>query len=299
MPTTDASRRAALARLAQLGLGLVAVSCAPAPAPSALAKGATPTVAPARPEFNPVLANSELVKGKNRFAMGLIGDDGRPITDASVRFGFFQIVGPQATKRSEAEARFRWVDVQTKGIYVAAAEFDVPGPWGVEMAAVRPDGRAGAARVPFEVREKGSAPMIGSPAPRSRSATVRDVRDPAELCTAAPPCELHALSVDEALASGKPSLVYFATPGYCTSGTCAPSLGSVLQARAGQAERVNFIHVEIYKDPRNQVVADAVTEWNLPSEPWVFLVDRGGLIADRFEGIVTAEELTTAVQNLA
>lgn len=36
---------------------------------------------------------------------------------------------------------------------------------------------------------------------------------------------------------------------------------------------------------------DAVAEWRLPSEPWVFVVDRDGVIVDRLEGVSDAEEL--------
>ena len=41
-----------------------------------------------------------------------------------------------------------------------------------------------------------------------------------------------------------------------------------------------------------------VSEWGLTSEPWVFLVDKQGNIAGKFEGIVTADELDAAVTPL-
>ncbi|HYU21393.1 MAG TPA: hypothetical protein VEQ11_22135 [Chloroflexota bacterium] len=292
-------RREALGLLAQLGLGLAASACLPTrESPTGTGPAVQATEAPGA-AFNPVLANSEIVKGHNRFAMGLIGEANRPITDARVRFGFFQINGQQATKRSEADATFRWVGLEAKGMYVATAQFDAPGQWGVEVTATRPGGAPESARVLFEVREKGDAPMIGTPATRSKTETFGDVKDPSEICSNVPPCPLHAQSLDSALANGRPSLVVFATPGYCVSATCAPTLGVVLKLSDQWAGRANFIHVEIYKDPRNQVLASAVTEWNLPSEPWVFLVDRSSLIADRFEGIVTPEELEPALQAIA
>jgi hypothetical protein len=39
------------------------------------------------------------------------------------------------------------------------------------------------------------------------------------------------------------------------------------------------------------VLAPAVDEWGLPTEPWVFVVDSEGIILGRFEGLVTPEEL--------
>jgi hypothetical protein len=101
------------------------------------------------------------------------------------------------------------------------------------------------------------------------------------------------------LANGKPTAVLFASPGFCTSQTCAPQLGVLLQVRPKHADTINFAHVEIYKDPRNGVLADAVTEWSLPSEPWIFFVDRSGTIVERFDGIATAEEIEGGIAKLA
>ena len=39
-----------------------------------------------------------------------------------------------------------------------------------------------------------------------------------------------------------------------------------------------------------------VREWGLPSEPWIFLVGRDGRVKARFEGSVSAAELTAAVR---
>jgi len=46
------------------------------------------------------------------------------------------------------------------------------------------------------------------------------------------------------------------------------------------------------------VLADAVSEWRLPSEPWIFFVDRGGTIAERYDGIATAEEIQGAIARI-
>lgn len=292
------SRRAALKLLAQLGLGLSATACtatAPPPPTPTLVVGST--VPPSR-GVTPVLANSELVIGRNRVALGLIADE-RPLTDARVSLGFYQIMGQQATKRSETDAAFRWIDEETRGLYVATADFDQPGQWGVEVTATRAGWEPRIARLQFEVRAQGAAPMIGTPAPRSKTLTTGEVGDASEICSNAPPCALHGLSLDQALANGRPTLVLFASPGFCMTATCAPELAVVLEARARRPERANWVHVEVYKDPRNGVFADAVVEWKLASEPWVFLADAGGVIRDRFEGPATREELEESLATLA
>jgi hypothetical protein len=104
--------------------------------------------------------------------------------------------------------------------------------------------------------------------------------------------------VAAALSSGKPAVIVFATPGFCTSQTCAPVLGEVLKVATQRASQASFAHVEIYSDPRNLTVADTVNEWGLRSEPWVFVVDRGGAVVDRIESITNAAEVDAALSPL-
>jgi hypothetical protein len=260
---------------------------APTSAPAAGQPSAGPGGAP---ELRLVLANSELVVGQNRFAIAVL-EGGRPVTDAAVKFEFFQLEGQTATKRSEADGTYRGLEGGGKGFYVARTVFDRAGQWGVQVGLSRPDRPFLGGRSNFEVLARGSAPMPGERAVPSRNPTAREVSSPSEICSAQPPCELHDLSIAEALARPEPLMLLFATPGYCTTQTCAPVLGEVQKVRARREGRANFVHVEIYKDPRSLVVADAVTEWNLQSEPWVFVIDRGGLISDRIESITNSEEL--------
>jgi hypothetical protein len=295
---THFTRRALLRTgIGALGAMLLAgCGAAPAPAP------ATPSPAAAAAATKPtgptlVLATAELVVGPNRFAAGIIDEANKPMVDASVRFSFFQLDGSNGVKRAEAPATFRWVDQRTRGIYTAPVQFDAAGRWGVE-AVVERDGQSQTIRTPFEVKATSSAPMVGGQAVRSKTLTPRDVKDATELCTAAPPCALHAVSLDELLDNGKPTVVLFASPGFCTSATCAPQLDVLLEVKESHADRLNFSHVEIYKDPRNHVLADAVTEWNLPSEPWLFFVDRSGVIVERYDGIATAEEIEASIAHL-
>ncbi|MGE3910297.1 MAG: hypothetical protein AB7K36_13140 [Chloroflexota bacterium] len=291
--TRSITRRAALNALvnsaAVLALsGCAAAQPAPAPTPAAKPKPAGPTL---------VMATSELVVGKNRFAVGIIDETNTPMVGAQVTFGFFQLAGAEGTKRAETPATFRWVEEQTRGIYTAPVVFDAPGRWGVE-AKVERSGAPQIVRSAFEVKAVGSAPMIGSQAISVKTLTPADVKDRSELCTAAPPCELHGTSLDAVLAAGKPTVILFASPGFCTSATCAPQLGVLLEAKPRHAGQAEFVHVEIYKDPRNQVLADAVAAWKLPSEPWMFFVDRTGTIVERFDGIATAEEIDAGIAQI-
>ena len=90
----------------------------------------------------------------------------------------------------------------------------------------------------------------------------------------------------------------FATPKYCTSRTCGPVVDVVSAVRRKHtASGIRFIHVEIYKDnDPAKGVNQWVTQWRLPSEPWVFLVGPDGKVRDRFEGTVSVRELDASVR---
>lgn len=294
MQSFPLSRRAFLRSTAAAALAPLLAACTAGRATPTPASGLSSVdVGPGG--LRPVIANSELAVGKNRFAIGLLDEHSRTISDAQVRLGFFKLNGDQATKVGEEEAAFRWVDSQARGIYTAVFRFDSPGLWGVQVDAQRPGQGVDTSRISFEVKAKGSAPAVGDRAIPSRSPTVRDVKDPAEICSNVPPCPLHEISVADALAQKRPLVLLFASPGFCVTQTCAPELGVVLEAADHYRDTANFIHVEIYKDPRNRVPADTVVEWGLQSEPWIFVVDSAGTITDRFEGVTTLAEVEEAL----
>jgi hypothetical protein len=64
---------------------------------------------------------------------------------------------------------------------------------------------------------------------------------------------------------------------------------------------VDFIHVEVYQDlqvekQEDLVVVEAVVDWGLPSEPWVYVVDEAGVVSALFEGAVTDIDLAAALK---
>jgi hypothetical protein len=271
--------------------------------------------------FSPVVASAEVLVGRNRFALGILDNrTGAPLPDARVRLRFFELHGNEGTLRFETDATFRapgrdaglapviphrhadgtihpHANVEADvGVYTAEVMFDKPGPWGVEALITAKDGRQGAVRASFDVAATTQTPLPGQPAPRSRQPTIRDVKDIAEIDSSAEPDPaLHDLTIADAIASGKPTLVVFATPGFCSSRVCGPSVEIVRKLMPRYAGRVNFIHVEVYKDFRKLTPSDTFEEWHLRSEPWFFIIDGGGIIAARFDGPTTLAELDAAL----
>ena len=144
------------------------------------------------------------------------------------------------------------------------------------------------------------APDVGDPAIASETPTLSSTgRDLASLTTRTPPDEaLLRHSVADSLEAKVPFVVTFATPKFCSSRTCGPVVDVVEEVSGRfEGETVRFIHVEVFEDNDPAKGFNRwMREWNLPTEPWTFLVGADGTIAARFEGTVSVLELEQAVR---
>jgi hypothetical protein len=240
--------------------------------------------------------------GRNRLSLGVLAvpqgtTTVTPVPDAKLSLRFYFPIEPQAVPRGQAvEPVFRFVDDKTKGLYVAQVEFDQPGDWGVEVSGSAGDRPLATSRTRFTVKPKSDTPSLGAPAPRSHNLTRFDVEDIRKIDSGATPNDMHDLSIAQAIEQGKPLVVLFASPGFCTTATCSPQLGEVQKLKARYGEQANFVHVEIYKDPLTRTPYETVEEWGLQSDPWVFMVDKAGNVAEKFEGPAPFSELEPALQ---
>ncbi len=91
-------------------------------------------------------------------------------------------------------------------------------------------------------------------------------------------------------------MIVFATPRYCTSRVCGPVVDIVRTLIPTYGDRVAFVHQEIWESGALQKFFPTVEEWNLRSEPWIFVVDGQGLVRARFEGVTTRRELEAALR---
>jgi hypothetical protein len=190
------------------------------------------------------------------------------------------------------------------GVYVVPAFFPTAGIWGLDFSITADGGPELPQTVLFrvEVRERGAAPRVGELAPSVRSRTLFDEPDIRALSSdLTPEPGLYQVSIDEAIQRDRPFVVIFATPAFCHSRTCGPSVEVVKTVWRSYAARIDAIHVEVFENPTEPDAlreASAFLEWNLPSEPWVFVIDGDGRITARFEGTVTEAELRGEVRRL-
>jgi hypothetical protein len=62
--------------------------------------------------------------------------------------------------------------------------------------------------------------------------------------------------------------------------------------------QVVFTHQEIWRDAAAHQFFPTVVEWNLQTEPWIYVVDGKGVIRAKFEGPTTAREIEAALQQI-
>ena len=113
-----------------------------------------------------------------------------------------------------------------------------------------------------------------------------------------PDPRLHQVRIADAIAQGKPQVIVFATPKFCTSRVCGPVVDVVRLLLPTYGNRVVFAHQEIWQDFATQRVSPTVEEWHLHSEPWIFVVDGQGIIRAKFEGLTTARDIAVALQQI-
>lgn len=239
-----------------------------------------------------LLANSRNLVGEDRFPVGVIRD-GKSAQNAQVHLKFFDINGNEPVLKNESDAPFYGDNLGAAGVYVGRATFDTPGQWGVEATVTQEGFPTEAKRIALTVLEKDPSPAVGAQTPRTKIQTQNDVNgDRTKICSALEDDRaLHLLSIDEAVTNGKPSVILFATPRFCHTRTCGPNLQVVQSIAQNYSDRVNFIHVEVYKNFETFEVVDAMREWNLETEPWLIFVDATGKIVRKYEGGITSKEI--------
>ncbi len=193
-----------------------------------------------------------------------------------------------------AEATYTWIVPGSIGLYLADVPFDRAGTWQIDFAI-----STGEATSPFLVDIKASPTTIavGEAAPLVETPTLADVQMENLTTDHDPLGSLYGMSLDTALTNGRKTVIIFATPAYCTSAACGPMLAQTKSLSSAYGN-VDFLHIEVYGGfnepnfvPDAAHLVPAVVAFGLPSEPWVFVADEGGIVTGRFDGVLGSGEI--------
>jgi hypothetical protein len=263
----------------------------------------------------PVLAPavSDLKPGINRFGFGLFDRSRKQITETPAAI-YLQdvkggpVLGPfvardePLTVKAEYQSETVAKDPNAaSSVYVADITFNTPGNYRA-LAVARLDGRLVAATLAgpaLRVVKKDPVPGVGEKPPAIDTPTSKSVNgDLDKIDTRVPHDDMHQVNFKDALGK-KPVVLIFATPLLCVSRVCGPvvDIAQEVEHTMPAAKQFAFIHMEIYNN--NKVIdgyRPQVGAFNLPTEPWVFVVDKSGRIAARMEGAFSVDDLQTAMR---
>ena len=250
--------------------------------------------------------------GSNRIGFALFDVSRKQVTPDAVAVYVAQsdgrrLRGPFEARRESLRVKSQFMSRQTQAdlddvdsFWVADVPFPKPGRYIVTALASIDGEMASTSQMEMRVGEDGGPPEVGEQAIEVSTDTVASAAGDVEsIDTRIPPLpDLHEKDFAEVLGK-EPVVLAFATPQLCQTRVCGPVVDVVAQVKNEVGDGVTFIHQEIYNENDiNKGFRPQVGKWRLPTEPWTFVIDRDGEVVDRFEGAVSVEELSRAVQKL-
>lgn len=255
-----------------------------------------------------VTSGTDYAAGKEmRVPIGLLHKDGKQFVADGGKIEIYLAADGKSGSAGPFEATYvpiegpgiRLAPEDIKGVYVA--HLTLPDPGGYFMAATYSvDGVTSTASGSINLAQAETSPPVGADALPSDTPTIKSTGgDFAALTTSDPPDRtLLEYSISGSLKDRQPFVVVFATPKFCASRLCGPTVKIVEAVQKDMQDTpMRFIHVEIYRDnDPNSGPNPWVQQWALPSEPWVFVVGADGKIRSKFEGAVGLDELEQAAR---
>jgi len=271
--------------------------------------------------------------GPNRYPFEVSERGGMPVSDAEVALYYAKVPQPKLGAKSKSGVRGQGAKAEeqaldqpavgpfpasieslatksafrakttsgdpdaAKVVYSTQLDFPSAGEWRL-AAILKEDGELKGRLLPTAVvGEFKKVPKVGQKAPVIHTPTAQDAGgDLSKITTRSPPDSQN--KVDYADALGKePIVLLFAAPQFCQSRVCGPVVDVAEQAKHEYGDKAAFIHMEIYNDnDPGKKVRPQVRAFHLPTEPWLFAIDRHGIVRDAVEGAFGLKLMHEAVE---
>jgi hypothetical protein len=184
-------------------------------------------------------------------------------------------------------------------VYTTEVDFPSNGEWRIAALIKQGDETVATLLPSATVGGFKGVPKVGEKAPLIHTPTPSDVGgDLSKITTRIPPDTQNRVDYADVLGK-EPIFLLFATPQFCQSRVCGPVVDVAEQVKEQYGDKAAFIHMEIYNDnDPSKGVRPQVRAFHLPSEPWLFAIDRKGTIRAVVEGAFGVEELTRVVKEV-
>ena len=238
-----------------------------------------------------------------------LGADGgqTPQAGPSTTAGFVAAPGDEADADVDGPTLTNPADVA--GVYITPElTFPDAGIWNATITASVDDGDPLTLESAFNVYPEHRIPAPGDEALATESLTI-DSKAPAVAIDSrahdgaeVPDPELHDATIAETIRGGTPLLLQFATPVYCTSNFCGPTVEAQEELAQEYGDVAEFIHVEIWRNFDDSIVNEAAADWLLRdgdlTEPWLYLIDGDGMIVDRWGPLFDLDDVRASLDAL-
>ncbi len=184
-------------------------------------------------------------------------------------------------------------------VYSTELDFPSDGEWRIAALLKQGDEITATLLPSAAVGEFEGVPRVGQKAPKISTPTAEDAGgDLSKITTRLPPDTQNRVDYADALGK-EPVVLLFATPQFCQSRVCGPVVDVAEEVKEQYGDEAAFIHMEIYNDnDPNKGVRPQVRAYRLPSEPWLFTIDRQGVIRAEVEGAFGIDLLTDVVKEV-
>jgi hypothetical protein len=291
-------------------LAIVITGCGSTVTPPATRPSAAPSGS-GKPSVLPVPVSSEFRVGPNRVVFSLLDPTGQKAAATPDRTLAIGYTGPSGETIPSAPLTFIWSIEGVNGVYIGHATFPSAGKWTATFTTEAPGSPNQTIPFDFDVNATAQVVWPGDPAPSVRTPTLADTRgDVTKISSDAKPVNrFYDTSEADALAAKKPFVLIFATPKFCQSAACGPTLDRLKPIAAAHPE-MTFINVEPYKfeytngalqpvlTGGNLTPVEATLAFKLSTEPYVFVVGADGKVAASFELVFSPDEIEAAIQQV-
>ncbi len=231
---------------------------------------------------------------ETRLAYLITDDEGVPLSEIPGEVTFTvthegeEVATQSVAPRSEGIPSAYLPLVQTfeqEGVYDISAEFE--GQQLVSQVQVFP---------PSEV----ISPVVGQQLPAAFTATEENPGEVDPICTLVPQCPFHAVNLEDVIGSGKRIVLLVATPAYCQTTFCGPTLGNLIDIADGRDDLV-VIHSEVYLSPKQAPdlltapLAPVPADYGLTLEPVLYVTDTEGVITARADAVIDRTEMAELI----
>jgi hypothetical protein len=225
----------------------------------------------------------------------LIADaEGIPLADIAGEVGFVVTKGQETILDTTVAPRAEGIP---RAYLPLGVEFPAPGIYDVTATY---GGQPLVSQVEVFPPEEVPSPVVGQQLPPAFTATEDNPGLVDPICTLVPRCPFHTANLEAVVRSGTRIVLLVATPAFCQTAFCGPTLGNLIDLADGRDDLL-VIHSEVYLEPKSEpdlsdaMLAPVPEDYALTIEPVLYVTDAAGTITARADAVVDRSEMAELI----